>query len=56
MKNAMFKMNEQITKLKALYDEFNDLEITNNLNDLNESATIYDVFMVSLTSFSFISK
>ena len=56
MKNAMFKMNEQITKLKALYDDFNDLEITNNLNDLNESATIYDVFMVSLTSFSFISK
>ena len=56
MKNAMLKMNEQITKLKALYDEYNDLEITNNLNDLNESATIYDVFMVSLTSFSFISK
>ena len=45
MKNAMLKMNEQITKLKALYDEYNDLEITNNLNDLNESATIYDVFM-----------
>ncbi len=56
MKNAMLKMNEQVTKLKSLYDEYNDLEITNNLNDLNESATIYDVFMVSLTSFSFISK
>lgn len=56
MKNAMLKMNEQITKLKTLYEEYNDLEITNNLNNLNESATIYDLFMISLTSFNFISK
>ena len=55
-KNTMLKMNEEIKKLKSLYDEYNDLEITYNLNRLSESASIYDLFMSSLSSFSFIEK
>ena len=55
-KNTMLKMNEEIKKLKSLYDEYNDLEITYNLNRLSESASIYDLFMISLSSFSFIEK
>lgn len=56
MKDLMLKMNEQIKKLNDLYDEYYDLEITNNLNSLNESATIYDLFLISLSSFSFIEN
>lgn len=55
-KNTMLKMNEEIKKLKSLYDEYNDLEITYNLNRLSESASIYDLYMISLSSFSFIEK
>lgn len=55
-KNAMLKMNEEIKKIKKLYDEYYDLEITFNLNKLNESASIYDLFMISLSSFYFIEK
>ena len=55
-KNTMLKMNEEIKKLKSLYDEYNDLEITYNLNRLSESASIYDLFMISLSSFYFIEK
>lgn len=56
MKDLMLMMNEQIKKLNDLYDEFYDLEITNNLNDLSESATLYDLFLISLSSFSFIEN
>ena len=56
MKNAMLKMNEQVQKLRGLYDELKDLEITYHLNELSESATIYDLLMASLTSFSFLEK
>lgn len=56
MKDLMLMMNEQIKKLNDLYDEYYDLEITNNLNDLSESATLYDLFLISLSSFSFIEN
>ncbi len=56
MNDLMLKMNEQIKKLNDLYEEYNDLEISNNLNSLSESATLYDLFLISLSSFSFIEK
>lgn len=56
MNDLMLMMNEQIKKLNDLYDEYYDLEITNNLNDLSESATLYDLFLISLSSFSFIEN
>ena len=56
IKNSMLKMNEHIKKLTLLYDELNDLEINYNLNKLNESASIYDLLKMSLTSFSFLEK
>ena len=56
IKNSMLKMNEHIKKLAALYDELRDLEITYNLNKLNESASIYDLLKMSLTSFNFLEK
>lgn len=54
--NSMLKMNEQVRKLNTLYEELKDIEITSNLATLSESATIYDLFMVSLTSFPFLEK
>ena len=56
MKNAMLKMNDQIRKLRSLYDELEDLEISNVLVDLNESSSIYDLFLASLKSFPFLEK
>ena len=56
MKNSMLKMNEQIKKLNLLYEEFYDLEITNNLNKLNDSSSIYDLLMMSLSSFDFLEE
>ena len=54
--NSMLKMNEEIQKLNNLYEELRDLEITNSLNELSESASIYDLFTCALTSFSFLEK
>ena len=54
--NSMLKMNEEIHKLNNLYEELRDLEITNSLNELSESASIYDLFTCALTSFSFLEK
>ncbi len=56
MKNAMLKMNEHIRKLNTLYEEYRDLDITNKLNSLTESASIYDLFSIALTSFPFLEK
>lgn len=56
IKDAMLKMNEQIQKLNTLYEELNDLEINNNLSQLLESASIYDLFICGLTSFPFLEK
>ncbi len=56
MKNAMLKMNEHIRKLNSLYEEYRDLDITNKLNNLTESASIYDLFTIALTSFPFLEK
>ena len=54
--DAMLKINETVKNLNKLYEEYKDLTMTNNLNSLNESCTIYDLFMISLTSFTFIEK
>lgn len=56
MKNLELKMNEHIKTINQLYLEYYDLEITNNLNQLSESATIFDIFLISLTSFQFLVK
>ena len=52
----MLKMNEEIKKLNLLYEELDDLEITYYLSELSEAASIYDLFMVSLRSVSFLEK
>lgn len=56
MKDEMLKMNEQIKKLIAIYDELEDLEITFNLSKLNEAASIYDLYYSALSSFDFLEK
>ena len=53
---AMLKMNEQIRTLNTLYESLYDLEITNTLNQLTTSASIYDLFASALTSFNFLEK
>ena len=54
--DAMLKINETVKNLNQLNEEFKDLTLTNNLNTLNESCTIYDLFLISLTSFTFLEK
>lgn len=56
MNDAMLKMNEQVRKLHDLYTEFKDMDITYQLMTLNESATIYDLFLSALKSFPFLEK
>ena len=56
MQDAMLKMNEQVRKLHDLYAEYKDMDITYHLMTLNESATIYDLFMTALKSFPFLEK
>lgn len=53
---AMLKMNEQIRTLNTLYESLYNLEITNTLNQLATSASIYDLFASALTSFNFLEK
>lgn len=54
--DAMLKINETVKNLNQLNEEYKDLTLTNNLNTLNESCTIYDLFLISLTSFTFLEK
>ena len=54
--NAKLKMNEHLKKLNTLYDEVRDLAITNRLNQLNDSSSIYDLLLVSFSSFDFLEK
>ena len=56
IKDCMLKMNDQVKKLNQLYSEFNDIEITYYLSSINSSASIYDLFMISLKSFPFLEK
>ena len=53
---SMLKMNEQVRKLDSLYQELQDLEISYQLSSISESASIYDLFMASLKSFSYLEK
>ena len=53
---SMLKMNEQVRKLDTLYQELQELEISFQLANISESASIYDLFMTSLKSFSYLEK
>ena len=53
---SMLKMNEQVRKLDSLYQELQDLEISYQLSSISESASIYDLFIASLKSFSYLEK
>ena len=56
MQHAMLKMNEQIRKLHTLYDELKEMDITYQLANVPDSASIYDLFLTALRSFSFLEK
>ena len=49
-------MNEHIRKLDTLYQELQELEVSYYLAGISESASIYDLFMTSLKSFSYLEK
>lgn len=55
-KYFMLQMNGQIRKLNDLYKEFNDLEIRYQVSTLSDSSSLYDLFLISLTSFPFLEK
>lgn len=55
-KYVMLQMNGHIRKLSTLYKELNDLEIRYRVSTLNESSSIYDLFLTSLKSFAFLEK
>ena len=50
------KINEEILKIHTIYDEYLDLNMTKEIAELNESSSIYDFFITSLKSFSFLEK
>ena len=56
MQNAQLKMNEQVRKLRDLYEQLDDQEINYYLADVSESASIYDLFLTALHSFAFLEK
>lgn len=56
IKDSMLKMNEHVKNLNKLREELSDLEITYSLSNLVSSASIYDLLMISLTSFDFLEK
>ena len=55
-KFVMLQMNNHIRTLKDAYDELHDLEIRYQVSLLEDSASVYDLFLVSLTSFPFLEK
>ena len=56
MQDAKLKMNEQVRKLHELYEQLNNEEINYYLSEVSESASIYDLFLTALRSFSFLEK
>ena len=50
------KMNEEIIKINTIYEEYLDLNMTKEIANLNESSSIYDFFITSLKSFTFLEK
>ena len=51
------KFKEQINKLESLYNELDELEIDIKLAEiLSEGSSIYDAFIASLSSYSYIEK
>lgn len=55
-KIVMLNMNAHIRKLKELYDQLYELEIHNEVSELEDSSSIYDLFLTSLKSFAFLEK
>ena len=55
-KMIMLQMNNHIKHLKELYDELAELDIKYQVCNLTDSASVYDLFLISLTSFSFLEK
>ena len=55
-KIAMLQMNNHIRHLNDLYKELDDLEIRYKVSELADSSSIYDLFLISLTSFAFLEK
>ena len=56
MQNAKLKINEQVRKLNDLYTDLEGEEITYQLSDVSESASIYDLFLAALKSFPFLER
>lgn len=51
------KIKEQINKLETMYQELEDLEIDFKIaENLNEGSSIYDAFIISLSSYSYMQK
>lgn len=55
-KIVMLNMNAHMRKLKELYDQLYELEINNQVSELEDSSSIYDLFLTSLKSFAFLEK
>ncbi|MBP5678871.1 MAG: hypothetical protein J6X28_03490 [Bacilli bacterium] len=55
-KFVMLQMNNHIRHLRDLYQELDDLEIRYQVSNLTDSSSIYDLFLVSLSSFAFLEK
>lgn len=56
IKDSMLKMNEEIKKIYSLNQELIDLDINYRLSNLSNSASIYDLFMCSLSSFDYLER
>ena len=55
-KSLMLQMNEQIKKLRGLYSEAKDLEIKYQVSFLKNTSSLFDIFLISITSFPFLEK
>ena len=55
-KSIMLQMNNHIRKLNGLYDELKELEIRYQVSNLTDSSSVYDLFLVAITSFPFLEK
>ena len=56
MQEAKKRINEQVRKLKDLYTQLDEEEISYQLSEVSESASIYDLFLTALKSFPFLEN
>ncbi len=54
--SSKLQMNEQILKLYDLYKELHDLEIVYNLNNVRDVASLYDLLLVSYSSYYYMEN